>query len=175
MKQTILLLIAIIAVSCGRGYNPAHMAELYVKAAYPDYRNTIYCKVDTVTYGDNLNYRIEVVQRRIDEDLSNLDYYKRWGGTFSKDRITSLTKSLESNEKRLAALDSLRQNSDLLNHPTAYTVCIAYNQPTNFVWVQMDEYFELLKISKRLEDMYYNPGNDVPGYLEIIRATIPSE
>lgn len=178
MRRTLFLLPAILILACSCGYNAEHMADLYVKANYSDYRETVYCRVDTVTYGDNLNYRIEQQTQRLQDDQRESQRVK--ANTFLTNdmkahQLKTLSDSIEKREKVLAGLDSLRNNAgELLNHATAYTVCIAYNQPTNLVWVQMDEEYNLLVIAKTMNKLLLNPGNDIPGYLEVLYSS-PSE
>ena len=69
-----------------------------------------------------------------------------------------------------AALDSLKASlGDVANEVTAYNCTLAYNYPTNFVWVQLDQYGNLLKITKDIRETLLNPGSDAPGYFELLK------
>lgn len=140
MKKIIPLLtvLLLLCVACA-SEDIAHKAVRYVKANYNDVSEIILCSVDTVTLGDNLEYRI--------------DQAKRFGP-----------------EGRVEALDSLKASLDpaVLAKPTAYNCCVQYNYVGNFVWIQFDEFGNLLTISKDRRNWLLNPGEDAPGYLDIV-------
>jgi len=138
MKRLVIFLLLGIA-ACTASPNMSQRAVNYVKGQYSDFDQLILCSVDTVTIGDNLNYRIEQAQR------------------FGP-------------EGRVFALDSLKASLDpaILSKPTAYNCSVQYNQVGNIVWVQLDENGQLLTISKDRHNWLLNPGEDAPGYLDII-------
>ena len=138
MKRLIPLLL-LLCVACGSESYIQKQAIRYVKANYRDVNEVIRCSVDTVTLGDNLDYRIDFSRR------------------FSPDKVP--------------ALDSLKASLDpeILAQPTAYNCAVTYNYEGNIVWVQLDEFGGLLTISKDRHDWLLNPGQDVPGYLDVIR------
>jgi len=136
MKKLIPLLI-LLCVGCST--DMSRQAVRYVKANYSDFDQLIYCSVDTVTIGDNLDYRIERAK-------------------------------IQGPEGRAEALDSLKASLDpaILSKPTAYNCGVQYNRVGNIVWVQLDEYGKLLTISRDRHDWLLNPGEDAPGYLDIV-------
>lgn len=136
---TIIIGCILIVTGCISGSDVSSRAVRYVKAQYSDFDQLIQVSVDTVTMGDNLNYRIEQAGRN-------------------------------GPEGRVEALDSLRGSLDpaILAKPTAYNCCVQYNSVENFVWVQLDEFGNLLTISKDRRNWLLNPGEDAPGYLDIV-------
>lgn len=137
MKKIIPLLF-LLCVACGNE-DIAQKAVRYARSQYSDFNQLILVSVDTVTLGDNLDYRI--------------DQATRFGP-----------------EGRVQALDSLRVSLDpaILARPTAYNCSVQYNSVGNFVWVQLDEAGNLLTISKDRHNWLLNPGQDAPGYLDIV-------
>lgn len=130
-------------------------AEHYVRKTYSDVDRILYYSVDTVTIGDNLDHRIKQAQ-----DL--VESYRTSSIQFLRDKVPV-------EEARLAALDSLKNAlaPEILNHITAYDCCVAYNVPSNLVYVQLDEYGNLLNITKDIMKKFLNPGQDAPGYFEL--------
>ena len=183
MKRLLFVVVALTTIACSDDDFIRTNAERYVRKTYSDVDRILYYSVDTVTYGMNLDHRIEQRKRGIEsyegfvkDAKSRAEEYKRV--SYLKDLYEDQIKDMEKWQKKvdsekacLAALDSLKNTSsqDVLNHATAFTCCLAYNVPSNLVWVQLDENGNLLKISKDLAEMFLNPGDDIPGYLEINR------
>lgn len=167
-KIAALLSGAILAISC-TSPDAGSVAVRYVRKAYPDVREIIYCKIDTVTYGDNLDWRIRQARQALEDKQSHLQLTRTLSHLPGQmDEIEKTRQEIIYAEEWVTALDSLRVASgELLDHTVAYLICVAYNVPANFVWVQLDEFLNLLRISKRREDMYFNPGDDIPGYFEL--------
>lgn len=143
------ILFAFLAIftACSNKDVIASRAEHFVRSTYNDVDRVISVKVDTVTYGDNLDYRIEQARRRIDSIYGE--------------------EILASNRAWAATLDSLKEVSgDILGDPTAFNCIVVYNNPSNLVWVQLDRYGNLLNITKEPEKILLNPGEDVPGYFD---------
>lgn len=179
MKKILLLLIVLLA-GCSGGGLIRSRAEYFVRRTYPDVDRILYYKVDTVTLGDNMNYRIEQAEEHLRHAESFLREAERSAERNRRDGFKMLYSSDTANVSerkadvareaaRLRALDSLLANTaqDILDAPAAYQCCIAYNTPGNLVWLQLDPYGNLLVISKDILKLYYNPGGDVPGYLEV--------
>jgi hypothetical protein len=177
MKRCLILLALIVGACTTSSFDPAKKAARLVWRHYSDCREIIMIDVDTITLGDNLQYRIEQQKKNIEYAKSNVNMYRRrirefWSSSviasgYRKD-LHRADSVLNKEKLRLADLDSLKQATlDIANTPAAYLVCVAYNSPMNLVWVQLDEYGTLLAISKRREDLYLNPGRDMPGYFEI--------
>ena len=153
--------------SCSLSKDPAKKAERLVRANYRDCEKIVYVSVDTITLGDNLQYRIEQQERYVKNAESDVKMYRRLGAGYGK-YIHGADSTLDMARKRLAALDSLKQSTlDIANTPAAYQVCVAYNHPNNLVWIQLTTDCTLLKMSKRREELFLNPGSDMPGYYEI--------
>ena len=177
MKRVVLFLTIACAASCSSGNFIEKQAVRYVQSQYSDFDNLIMCKVDTVTIGDNLDYRIEQAEGNVktyrmflDLAESNLREMKKYGGGQDTSRVHNDRLKLEKEIARKEALDSLKAalQVDVLSKPTAYNCCVAYNHPSNLVWVQLDEFGRLLTISKdRTSEWLLNPGSDAPGYFEI--------
>ena len=152
MKRVVYLLLALV-VSCSNGDYIQRQAIRYTRAQYGDFNKLIHCSVDTVTIGDNLDYRIEQAQQnlRVQESLHDAD-------------------GIRKAEIQLTRLDSLKKASDpmILAKPTAYNCGVQYNSVGNFVWVQLDEFGGLLSISKDRRTWLLNPGEDAPGYIELL-------
>lgn len=152
MKRLVYLMLALV-VSCSSGDYIQRQAIRYTRAQFRDFSKLIHCSVDTVTIGDNLDYRIEQAQHSLQfqESLYDAD-------------------GIRKAKIRLERLDSLKLASDpdVLAKPTAYNCCVQYNTVGNFVWVQLDEYGALLSISKDRRNWLLNPGQDAPGYVELI-------
>lgn len=149
------------AVACSGVSFIESQAVKYVRSQYSDFDRLIMCDVDTVTLGDNLDYRIEQARRNLEfASMMVRDH----GGDYAQ-------KEQEKEMAWVAALDSLKAVSgSVLNEPTAYNCCVAYNNPDNLVWVQLDKYGNLLAITKdKSKDFLLNPGEDVPGYLDVWR------
>lgn len=151
MRKILFIALALLLAGCSGGDFIRSRAEHFVRRTYPDVDRILYYSVDTITLGDNMNYRIEQAQRLVKE--------AGWMDNEDLDRETA----------RLHALDSLLAATpqDVIDTPTAYQCCIAYNVPSNLVWVQLDTYGNLLQISKDMMQLYLNPGEDLPGYFEV--------
>lgn len=151
MRKILFIALALLLAGCSGGDFIRSRAEHFVRRTYPDVDRILYYSVDTITLGDNMNYRIEQAQRFVKE--------AGWMDKEDLDRETA----------RLHALDSLlaATTQDVIDTPTAYQCCIAYNVPSNLVWVQLDTYGNLLQISKDMMQLYLNPGEDLPGYFEV--------
>ena len=153
----ILLVLHAIFPACSGKDVIASRAEHFVRATYNDVDRVLSVKVDTVTYGDNLDYRVEQARHRMEfSSMMSRDY----GGKIYEE-------SLAKDKAWVAALDSLKGVSeDVLGEATAFTCVVVYNNPSNLVWVQLDKYGNLLNITKEQEKVLLNPGEDVPGYFE---------
>ena len=165
-------------VGCSAANNPAKKAEALVWKNYRDCEKIIMVDVDTITLGDNLDYRIEQHKRHVEESESEVKMYKRYVKEFksSKMLVESYKKQLHKADssliiakRKLADLDSLKLATlDISGIPAAYQVCVAYNSPSNLVWIQMDADGTLLKMTKNRSELFFNPGSDMPGYFEIL-------
>ena len=177
MRKSIILL-ALLVVACTSTFNPAKKAERLVWANYRDCEKILMVDVDTITLGQNLQYRIDRQKLIIQERESDVHMYKELvkefrnspklasdyrGGLHCADSI------LQKEKRRLTSLDSLKMATlSIANTPAAYQACVCYNYIGNFVWVQLELNGKVLAISKRQGDMLLNPGKDMPGYIEII-------
>ena len=159
MKTFPIIILASILASCTGGDYIRSRAEHFVRSTYQDVDRILHYSVDTVTLGDNMTYRIEQAKQH----LKDAQFFaERTKNQNDQDKVAR-------ESARLQALDSLlaATSPDVLNTPAAYQCCIAYNTPTNLVWLQLDPYGNLLVISKDRMKMYFNPGADLPGYLEV--------
>lgn len=183
MKHLLLVFAALAAIACSYEDFIRANAEKYVRKVYPDVDRILHYSVDTVTIGDNMDYRIQMWQDRVDrqmgfakdfEKIAEEDKRLRYIDAYESARESQMKflREAEKIQKELNALDSLKQtlSPEVLNHATAFTCCIAYNVPSNLVWIQLDEYGNLLKISKDKLDLFLNPGADAPGYLDLIQS-----
>lgn len=179
MKKILLLLIVLLA-GCSGGGLIRSRAEYFVRRTYPDVDRILYYRVDTITLGDNMNYRIEQAKERVKMAESALKHAKWTAEMNRRDGFKSLYASdtarvreyqedVDRETARLQALDSLLANTaqEVIDTPAAYKCCIAYNDPANLVWLQLDPYGNLIMITKDILKLYYNPGNDLPGYMDI--------
>ena len=138
----------------------ASRAEHFVRSTYNDVDRILSVKVDTVTYGDNLDYRIERAQ-------SNTEFAAHMFRTYKGEKDAEGLKDALAWE---ATLDSLKQAAgDILEEPAAYSCIVTYNRPGNLVWVQLDKSGNLLNVTKDVDKILINPGDDVPGYLDAYR------
>ncbi len=180
MRKYLFILMASLLTGCSGGDFIRSRAEHFVRSTYPDVDRILHYSVDTITLGDNMNYRIEQSKENLKHAEFNLEYSERSaernrrGGLMSvyasdTARVRQNREEVARQTARLQALDSLLANTaqDVLDAPAAYQCCIAYNTPDNLVWLQLDPYGNLLVISKDILKLYYNPGGDVPGYLEV--------
>ena len=158
MRKILFIALALLLACCSGGDFIRSRAEHFVRRTYPDVDRILYYSVDTITLGDNMKYRIEQAQRLVKE-AGWRDKEAGWRDKEDLDRETA----------RLHALDSLLAATpqDVIDTPTAFQCCIAYNVPSNLVWVQLDTYGNLLQISKDMMQLYLNPGEDIPGYFEV--------
>ena len=150
-------------------------AEYYARKTYSDVDRIIVVNVDTVTYGDNLNYRIsqanhdiEFCKGLIKQEKSYIEEIQRYGATHDTSDLHKYNQKLVSEIAWRNALDSLRiSSSAILLEPTAFNCIIAYNGSSNYIWVQLDKEGNLQNITKDVNKVLLNPGDDIPGYLEI--------
>ena len=172
----ILLASAAIMAACSAKDVIASRVEYFVRSTYNDVDKIIMVKIDTVTVGDNLDYRIEQGRQRLEFAEKMLEMEERnaaerarYGGTPNASRLDDAKSDVWREKGRVAALDSLRNAlaPDILNEAAAFFCCVAYNNPTNLVWVQVDPSGNLLAIDKDRMKMLINPGKDAPGYFEI--------
>lgn len=137
----------------------------------------LHVSVDTVTLGDNLDYRIEQARRQASSDSADVRRQQRYVNEF---RGTSFAKSyneylkdaeskLSESLQKVADLDSLkRARLDIADTPAAYQCCVIFDDPMNIVWLQLSPDGKVLKMSRSLNDLYLNPGADMPGYLDLV-------
>ena len=157
----ILFAFSAIFPSCSGKDVMASRAEHFVRSTYNDVDRIISVVVDTVTLGENMDYRIHQARHRM--EFSAMMFRDFGGKTYEE--------SLAKDRAWVAALDSLKEASaDVLGEPTAFNCIVVYNDsgadPGHIVWVQLDEYGNLLNITKEPEKVLLNPGGDVPGYFE---------
>lgn len=173
-----LLIIAIVATlaACSGGDLIRSRAELYVRNEYNDVGRIIYYSVDTITFRDNLAYRIAqsklnigFAERLYDLTASTNAEMKQLGGTPDLEREREHLGNVERERARAAALDSLMKATpaEVLDAPAAYQCCIAYNTSSNLVWLQLSPTGDPLLITKEREKLFINPGGDIPEYYEI--------
>jgi len=180
MRKFLFIFMVSLLAGCSSGDLIRSRAEHFVRATYHDVDRILYYKVDTITLGDNMNHRIEQAKENLKHAEFNLEYAQRSaersrrGGLmtiYASDtvRVRQNQEEVDRQTARLNALDSLLANTaqDVLDTPAAYQCCIAYNDPANLVWLQLDPYGNLLVISKDMMKLYINPGNDLPGYFDI--------
>lgn len=157
MKRLLILAVCLVT-ACSGGDFIASRAELFVRKTYNDVDRILSVGVDTVTYGDNLEYRIEMANR-------DVEFAERMFQSYPNERNE---KDLMGRKAWVAALDSLKAVSgSVLDKPAAYNCIVVYNNPGNITWVQLDEYGNLQNITKEVEKLLLNPGHDVPGYLDV--------
>ena len=133
-------------------------AEHFVRTTYSDVDRVLSVRVDTVTLGDNMNYRIGQAERN--KEFAAVMVRGFGGETYQE--------SLDKETAWAAALDSLKDASaGILGEPAAYNCIVVYNNPSNLVWVQLDPDWNLLNITKDMNKVLLNPGGDVPGYFEL--------
>ena len=127
--SAILFAFSAIFPSCSGKDVMASRAEHFVRSTYNDVDRVLSVKVDTVTYGDNLDYRMEQARHNMEfSAMMNRDY-----GGKAQEEILARDKAW------VAALDSLKGVSgDILGDPAAYNCIVVYNNPSNLVWVQLD-------------------------------------
>ena len=136
-RSLLAIALVIIVTACSESDRIESRAKHFVKRTYSDVDRIIMVDIKPVTVGDNLDYRIE--RARLAKETA-------W----------------------CAALDSLKASlGEELNVVTAYNCAVAYNYPNNLVWVQLDKFGNLLKITKDGRERLLNPGNDAPGYFEL--------
>lgn len=174
ITKLLALALATIVVACSESDLIESRAKHFVRRTYNDVDRIIMVDIKPVTIGDNLDYRIEraainkgYAESSLKTAILSAEELKRYGYDY--------TSSVEEARARLAeetawcaALDSLKASlGEELNLVTAYNCAVAYNYPNNLVWVQIDKYGNLLKITKDARERLLNPGNDAPGYFEL--------
>lgn len=176
MKRYLLIILALATVvtGCSQESIISSNAKSFVRSTYNDVDRIISVSIDTVTVGDNLDFRIkqaDLSRMQAETALqSTINYAKemeRYGANYTSS-IESATERLAEQTAWCAALDSLKASlGDGGNEVAAYNCVVAYNYPNNLVWVQLDPYGNLLKITKDIGERLLNPGNDAPGYFEL--------
>lgn len=158
MKRFLLLAAVCLTACSGKDFIPSR-AEHFVRRTYSDVDRIVYLRVDTVTFGDNLDYRIEQARR-------SMEFAAMMKRTYGGERYES---DLAEEKAWVDALDSLKAATapEVLAGPVAFNCTVAYNHETNFVWVQLDPLGNLLGITKDRDEFLLNPGGDVPGYFEL--------
>ena len=162
MKRILILAVLMMAACSGKDWISSR-AEHFVRNTYNDVDRIFSVRIDTVTLGDNLDYRIEQTRRNM--EFAAMMFRDYGGKMYEEDLMKYRT--------RIASLDSLKAASaDILGTPAAYNCIVVYNDPSNtpgnLVCVQLDPYGNLLNITKDPEKVLLNPGGDVPGYLQIV-------
>ena len=153
---------AILLTACSGKDVITSRAEHFVRSTYNDVDRVLSVKIDTVTYGENLDYRIGQARH-------NLEFASMMVRDYKSDHAV---KEQEEAKAWVAALDSLKSVSgSALGETAAYNCIVVYNDPNinpgSIVWVQLDPYGNLLNITKEPEKVLLNPGGDVPGYFEL--------
>ena len=157
MKRFVLLLAICLTACSGKDFIQSR-AEYFVRKTYNDVDRIFPVRVDTVTVGDNLDFRISQAADLVSSDAR---LYDTTNSGFYFDMMMK-------NKARLEALDSLKMAlGSELDKIAAYNCIVAYNNPSNIVWVQLGPYGNLLNITKDLNKLLINPGNDAPGYFEL--------
>lgn len=180
MRKFLFILMVFLLAGCSGGDFIRSRAEHFVRSTYPDVDRILYYSIDTITLGDNMNYRIEQANERVKMAESALEHAKWTAEMNRRDGFKSLYASdtarvreyqedVDRETARLQALDSLLANTsqEVIDKPAAYKCCVAYNDPANLVWLQLDPYGNLIMITKDILKLYFNPGNDLPGYFEV--------
>jgi hypothetical protein len=150
-KIVIIFAVVLMAAACSPGDFIRSRAESFVRSTYSDVDRILYYKVDTVTNRDNLNYRIEQAERTI-----------RSYSTLGIGNVDNERKRLEAIRGLLDTIEPER-----LDDIAAFSCTIAYNSPSNLVWVQLDKVGNLLNITKDRNKVYLNPGYDLEEYYEV--------
>lgn len=172
MKRYILIILALATVvtGCSQESIIRSNAKSFVRSTYNDVDRIIYVSIDTVTIGDNLDYRIEraainkgYAESSLKSAILSAEEMKRYGYDYTSS-VKSATERLAEQTAWCAALDSLKASlGDELNEVAAYNCIVTYNRPGNMVWVQLDPFGRLLQISKDAGERLLNPGRDAPG------------
>ncbi len=168
MKKLLIIVVTMLAIaSCvGSGLDIKRTAERYASQYFPNYGQIIAYHIDTVTLGDNLAYRKERAQENLRRDESLYDLNKKSPYPL-KSALDEEAKRIDRDKRWLAALDSLEAaNADILHQVTAYT-CHFNFVTGNTAWVQLDKDGNPLLITDSREKVFFNPGEDVPGYYEV--------
>lgn len=163
MKR-ILILAALMMAACSGKDTISSRAEHFVRTTYNDVDRIISVRIDTVTLGENLDYRIQQTEHNMEFAAM---MFRDYGGKMYEEELAKY-------KVRMASLDSLKTASaDILGKTAAYNCIVVYNDPNInpgcIVWVQLDPDGNLLNITKDPEKVLLNPGADVPGYLQIVR------
>lgn len=190
MKKAITSIGALLSIiSCSTSHEKIREEKVMsaIQKSYSDFNNVITIMVDTVTFGDNLDFRIEQCQKDIQRITRDIEGYHRDLKDDKRYNYKSLAEihqryleeseaKLEKENLRHQALDSLKSAiGDSGEEIAAYTYCVAYNYPTNLVWVQIDALNNILVVTKDIKKLLLNPGGDVSGYYEVLErySTIP--
>ena len=174
ISKLLALALATIVVACSENNLIESRAKSFVRSTYNDVDRIIYVSIDTVTVGDNLDFRIkqaDLSRMQAETALQSTIHYakemERYGANYTSS-IESATERLAEQTAWCAALDSLKASlGDELNEVAAYNCIVTYNRPGNMVWVQLDPFGRLLQISKDAGKRLLNPGGDAPGYLDV--------
>lgn len=160
--------------SCSADALKLSLVKTYARRVAPDLDKIVYVSIDTVTYADNLEYRIESLRREIQFDSLEI-VHQKFNLVYSslresaEKRIKELEQKMAKNKAFINSLDSLgKAHSDIMFTAVAYTYDIQYNYVGNFVWVQIDSQNNLLKATKDPMEVLLNPGGDVPGYMDLV-------
>lgn len=151
MKRIVVLLALLITAACSPGDFIRSRAESFVRSTYSDVDRILYYKVDTVTNRDNLNYRIEQAEMWV----RSSSLYDPSKAKKEQDRLDALRDLLKTIDQ--SKLDDI----------AAFNCTMAYNSPSNLVWVQLDKIGNLLNITKDMNKVYLNPGYDLEEYYEV--------
>ena len=180
LQRITAVILSIFLIGCTHSETLQEKAVRLVSTNYPDCEKIVHIGIDTVTFGDNLDFRINQANNDVKYRNGQVEMYenyikefKRYGSS-AKSIVDGYKKDLHRADSILAhalawrcALDSLKQATvDIANTPTAYTINIQYNYIGNMVWVQLANDGTFLKMSKNHNELLLNPGEDMPGYFE---------
>lgn len=176
MKKFVFILAIASIAACSMDNSLKSKAAFYATQAYGTPGTLLEYSVDTVTIGDNLNYRIQSAFKAADFAESILSFeeasakeLKSFGGSPDMASLEKSRRRVEMANGKLAALDSLKEAlaPEVLNQVAALTFILVYNNPGSIVYVQMDPEGNLIAVANNSDDCLINPGEDAPGYLEI--------
>lgn len=142
--------------------------------------------IDTVLYKDNIAFRRNYMQDKVDHNRSMLEIAQAKQDSFPTvnfhKKITTYKDNLTKYEKVLAGIDSLETVlGDKVNDVASYTYLFqlkANNEagiktPYEY-YVQTDLGFGVLKFTANKEELYPNP-NDFPGYRDMAASILVDE
>lgn len=194
MRNLILPLFAILVFSCSTEKAPTRedlvksSIENYIKPKLNDpetYEFASLTLLDSTTYLDNINYRIDYFTGQVDRAKNEIDRYMGYKedlpSMFDQIEVDRYQADVDKNTMILSEINTIQEGlGDQVNNVAAYTYSYGFRSKNSFGALVLQEYlmqigpgpeYEVLQVAEDRDGLYLDP-NGFPGYDDMISKYI---